>query len=135
MLDSTESVLYIGGFNLYTKYTVNGGAVTTIPYSGTGPFWPQHMILSATGSTMYISDTAAGTETSTKGVIWTFTVSSSVFTKLNLFDSNSAVYTPGAPKGMALNSAGTALYVCESLANKVSKVIISNGITRHQLLV
>jgi len=134
-LVSSILAIFTGGWNQLVKYpSLSTGATSTL-LSLPANFWPQGMVVDAAGTTMYISDTAAASESATAGKIWKVTLpsaltSASMVTALTLTLSG-ASYTMGAPKQLAI--VGSNLYFVESMANKFSKIDVSSGAVTNLL--
>ena len=132
-LDATNNAIFTGGFNALYKYPALTASSTQTSLAFPSVFWPQGMVVDTAGTTMYIADSAASTESASAGKIWRATLplpltSTTDLTQLTLTLGGSA-YTHGAPKGMAFSSASGSgiLYFVESVANKFSKVVVSSG--------
>ena len=153
--DEVNSAIYSGGYNYWDKYSSLSSGGTSIRIfgksgynaqildtTGSSAIWPKSSAVDRTNSVIYISDAASGSESSTAGAIWKMNfnpTSVSNFTKLSLVNQNSLTYTPGAPRGVALNPSKSVLYFTESEGNKVSKVdlstlvvtnLVTSGVTR-----
>jgi len=139
-LDSTNGAIFLGGYGeIYQYPSLGAGAtiarVTHSQLGITGIFWARGMVVDNTAGTLYISDTAAGTESSTDGRLWKATSLSFASGPQSFIQSftrilpllNGVAYTLGAPRGLAMIPGTTILYFVEEKANKFSKIDLSTS--------